>query len=108
MLIEDLRKIFENEQLTQILSDNFKRTILNWRDERPEETFGIREDEFNEDGLILNSLNITKSFQTGHDFKIEAECFKIFSNNKKYIYILKLWDDLTIYDDVFYLERTED
>lgn len=24
MLIEDLRKIFENEQLTQILSDNFK------------------------------------------------------------------------------------
>ena len=108
MLIEDLRKIFENEQLTQILSDNFKRTILNWRDECPEETFGIRDDEFNEDGLILNSFNITKSFQTGHDFKIEAECFKIFSNNKKYIYILKLWDDLTIYDDVFYLERTED
>ena len=104
MFVESLKKAWESTQLKSIVCKEFRKTILNWQEECPEEAFGICDDEFNDEGLVLNSLSVSESHQNDYRFKIEAEYFKIFSNNIKVIYIIKFWDDLTIYDDVFYTE----
>lgn len=100
-----LKKVLENKQLEQIAREQFKNTILNWREQNPEETYGMGNDEFNEEDLVLSTLNIINTGQNNYKYKIEATYCKFFSNNIKMVYILKFWDDFTIYDDVFYTER---
>lgn len=105
MFGEYLKKVWESEQLEKIACKQFKNTILNWREQNPEETYGIGNDEFNEEDVVLTTLNIIKAGQNNHKYIIEATYCKFFSNNIKMVYILKFWDDFTIYDDVFYIER---
>lgn len=104
MFSEYVKKVLENKQLEQIAREQFKNTILNWREQNPEETYRIGNDEFNEEDLVLSSLKIIKANQNNCKHQIEATYCKSFSNNIKAVYILKFWDDFTIYDDVFYTE----
>ena len=105
MQTEYLNKLSECEQLKKIAAKHFEKTILNWCNECREETVLIPVNEFNAKGLVLNSVNVTKSSDTDYKYRIEAEFLKTFSNNLKAIYILKFWDDFNVFDDVFYTEK---
>ncbi len=105
MFTDYLKIIYENEELKTLALKHFSSTIQNWHKDCPEETAGINADEFNEKELTLDCFKIKKAGATGHTYKIEAKYFKQFKNNIKAIYILKFYDDLTVYDDVFYIEK---
>lgn len=83
-----------------IADEHFQKTVNAWKNEYPDETTGIREDEFNEEGLLLKDL--TKS-EDGS--LLCAKFIKIFSNGLKAVYILKFKND-ALWDDVFYVERS--
>ncbi|MBO5211150.1 MAG: hypothetical protein J6B80_04385 [Clostridia bacterium] len=104
MFIEQLENLLKSEELHSVAINNFKNTLLNWRKENPEEVTEILESEFNADGLTFVSLNVSKANKSNYKYEIEATYCKTFSNNLKVIYILKFWDDFTIYDDVLYVK----
>lgn len=104
MFIEQLENLLKNEELNAVVTKQFENAVLNWNKECPEETIGINCNEFNADGLTFVSLNLSKANKSNYKYKIEATYCKTFSNNLKLIYILKFWDNFTIYDDVLYTE----
>ncbi len=87
-------------KLKNIADEHFRKTVNTWKNECPDETVGIREDELNEEGLILKDL--TKS---DDETLLCAEFIKIFSNGLKAVYILKFKNN-EVWDDVFYVERS--
>ena len=86
-----------NEQVKIIANEHFQKAVNTWKNECPDETTGIREDEFDESGLLFKALSEDGSL-------LCAKCIKIFSNGLKVVYILKFKND-TLLDDVFYVER---
>ncbi len=97
--------LWESQPIWTVVREQFKKAISNWYAQCPEEALGIGDDDLNGDGLVLNSLKISDANPSNYTYKIEAEYYKVFPNHLKAIYIVKFWDDLTIYDDVFYTER---
>lgn len=104
MFIEQLKNLLKNEELNAVVTKQFENAVLNWNKECPEETIGINYNEFNADGLTFVSLSLSKANKSNYTYKIEATYCKTFSNNLKVIYILKFWDNFTIYDDVLYVK----
>lgn len=104
MFIEQLKNLLKSEELNAVVTKQFENAVLNWNKECPEETIGINCNEFNADGLTFVSLNASKANKSNYTYKIEATYCKTFSNNLKVIYILKFWDDFTLYDDVLYVK----
>lgn len=102
MISNCIKSILEDAQLQSTLYEHFRKTIVNWKQENPEEIFGIREEELNEEGLIFHTLRIYNADNYNYSYRIEVEYLKKFSNNLKAIYVLKFWDNLDVYDDVFY------
>ncbi len=86
-------------QLKNSANEHFRKAVTTWKNEWPAETAGIREDEFNEEGLLLNALTKSEDGSLLH-----AEFIKIFSNGLRVVYILKFKND-ALWDDVFYTER---
>ncbi len=86
-------------KLKNIADEHFRKTVNGWKNECPDETTGIHEDEFNEEGLLL------KDFTKSEDGSLLcAEFIKIFSTGLKAVYILKFKNN-EVWDDVFYVER---
>ena len=65
-------------KLKNITDEYFRKTVNAWKNECPDETTGIHEDEFNEEGLLLKDL--TKS-EDGS--LLCAEFIKIFSTGSR-------------------------
>ncbi len=86
-------------ELKHIANEHFRKAVNTWKNECPDETAGIREDEFDETSLLFKAL--TKS-EDGS--LLCAEFVKIFSNGLRAVYILKFKNDALL-DDAFYLER---
>lgn len=74
MFIELVKRVIENKKLYLTLSEEFKKNLINWKLSCPEETAAIQDNEFNEKGLLINSITITESNKKFFDYKIEVEC----------------------------------
>jgi len=104
---ESLHDIWKNEALKAKVSQHFNNALSTWKEECPKETSGIQDSEYNEEGLVLNALRLNRVRPIEPGYNIEIEYYKLFSNHLKVIYIVKCWDDCTIYDDLLYTENTQ-
>lgn len=90
-----------NEELKTLAYKHFNKTVLNWKEQCPDETVGISDDELCEKGLSL--INVTEE-NFDNESLLCAEFHKEFSNGVKAVYIAKFKGN-KVFDDVFYLER---
>jgi len=47
-----------------IAAEHFRKTVSDWKNECPDETTGIRKDEFNEDGLLFKGSTKSEAVPT--------------------------------------------
>ncbi len=104
-MVECLQKIWTSKQLKALAYQQFQKAFYNWQQQCPEEVLETGDDCLSEDDLILTALNISESTQSDHRYTIEATYHKQYANRSKVVYIIKFWDDFTMYDDVLYTEK---
>lgn len=107
IMFTELTNFFDKDPLREIVRESFNEMLKNLKTEWPEEALEYPQEELSFDKMELFSVETRKSTSSEHTHLISAEYRKSISNNKVLVYILKIWDDMTPFDDVFYTEKQD-
>ena len=114
MLLDHMHSIYTDPKIIELVNNSFRNLIVQWKKECVEEIvedypYGCNDELFS---LRITHMEIhpciTPYYKRDYKYRLDIYCKVSYDSEDRYNYILKIFDNYDIWDDVFYGIRPEE